>query len=149
MAQQIKSTNTSQRGSGNNHFGGHGGGCFNNSGQGGHGHGCGHSSSNNLNTQVKPNASGYYSPADWNKLSFEERDKIHKECKEKSDQSGANKHNLGKISVKHVTATIGAMQQAQSSNDDAPNDTDDPTPKHTNTGNTFGGKANTKKSRIE
>ena len=32
MARQIKSTNTSQRGSGNNHFGGHGGGCFNNSG---------------------------------------------------------------------------------------------------------------------
>ena len=64
MARQIKSTNTSQRGSGNNLLGGHGGGRFNNSGHGGHGHGCGgRGSSNNSNSQVKPNASGYYPPA--------------------------------------------------------------------------------------
>ena len=41
MAQQIKSTNISQRGGGNNHFGGHVGRCLNNSGQGGHGRGHG------------------------------------------------------------------------------------------------------------
>ena len=149
MTWQIKSTNTSQRDSRNNHFGGHGGGRFNNSGQGGHGHGhcCG--SSNNSNTQVKSNASGYYSPADWNKLSFEECDKIHKEHKEKSDQSGANKRNLGEISIEHVTTIIGAMHQAQSSNDDTSNDADDTMPKHTNASNAFRGKANAKKSRIK
>ena len=65
MAHQIKSTNTSQRGGGNNHFGGHGGGCFTNSGHGGcgHGHG-GHGYSNNSNTQAKPNSSRYYPPAE-------------------------------------------------------------------------------------
>ena len=131
-------------------IGGHGGGRFNNSGCAGHGHGCGgHSSSNNSNSQVKPNASGYYPPAEWNKLSFEEHDKIHKERKEKSDQSGAAKRNLGEISIEQVTAIIGAMQQAQSSNEDTSNDTNNTTPKHTNTGNAFGGKANAKKSRIE
>ena len=150
MAQQIKSTNTSQRGSRNNHFGGRGGGHFNNSGQGGRSRGCGGcSSSNNLNTQIKPNASGYYSPADMNKLLFEECDEICKEHKEKLDQSEANKCNLGEISIEHVTAIIGAMQQAQSSNEDTPKDTDNTMPKHTNTGNAFRGKANTKKSRIQ
>ena len=150
MAQQIKSTNMSQRGSRNNHFGGHGGGCFDNSGRGGRGcgrGGCG--SSNNSNTQVKPNASGYYPPVEWNKLSFEECDKMHKEQKEKSDQNGASKRNLGELSIEHVTAIIRAMQQAQSSNEGTSNYTNDTTPKHTNAGNTFAGKANAKKSRIK
>ena len=105
MAWQIKSTNTSQRGSGNNHFGGHGGGWFNSGGQGGHGRGCGHSPSTNSNTQPKPNASGFY--LDWNKLSFEECDKIHKEHKEKLDQSGTNKRNLGDISMDMLPPSPG------------------------------------------
>ena len=105
MAWQIKTTNTSQRGSGKNHFGGHGGGWFNSGGQGGHGRGCGHSPSTNSNTQPKPNASGFY--LDWNKLSFEECDKIHKEHKEKLDQSGTNKRNLGDISMDMLPPSPG------------------------------------------
>ena len=150
MARQIKSTNTSQRGGGNNCFGGHGGGCFNNSGRGGCGRGCGgHGYSNNWNTQAKPNSSGYYPHAEWNKLSFEECDKIRKECKEKLDQSTTPKRNLGEISVEHVTTIIGAMQQAQATNEDSTINTEDTMPKHTNAGNAFGGKANSKKVRIE
>ena len=150
MAFQIQSTNTSQRGGGNNHFGGHGSGCFNNSGCGGCGHGCaGHSYSNNSNTQTKPNSSVYYPLAEWNKLLFEECDKIHKECKDKPDQSGTPKRNLGEISIKHVTAIIEAMQQTQPSNEETSNNTDDTTPKHINTSNAFRGKANAKKVRIK
>ena len=150
MAHQSKSTITSQRGTGNNHFGGHGGGHFNNSGHGGCGHGCsGHGYSNNSNTQAKPNSSGYYPPVEWNKLSFEEHDKICKEHKEKPDQSGTPKRNLSEISIKHVTAIIGAMQQAQPSNEETTNNAEDTMPKHTNAGNAFRGKANSKKVRIE
>ena len=47
-----------------------------------------------MNTQAKPNSSGYYPPAKWNKLSFEERDKIHKEHKEKPDQNGTSKQKI-------------------------------------------------------
>ena len=150
MAHQIKCTNTSQRGGRNNRFGGHGGGHFNNSGHGGCGSGCGgHGYSNNSNAKMKPNSSGYYPPAKWNKLSFEERDKIRKECKEKPDQSTTPKRNLGENSVKHVTAIIGAMQQTQASNEDSTNNAEDTMPKHTNASNAFGGKANSKKVRIE
>jgi hypothetical protein len=150
MARQIKSTNTSQRGGGNNRFGGRGGGRFNNAGRGGRGRGRGgRGYSNNSNAQAKPNSSGYYPPAEWNKLSFEERDKIRKERKEKPDQNGTPKRSLGEISVEHVTAIIGAMQQAQPSNEDSTNSAADTTPKHTNAGNAFGGKANSKKARIE
>ena len=108
------------------------------------GHG-GRGYSNNLNTQTKPNDP----PAEWNKLSFEERDKICKERKEKPDQSTTPKQNLGEISVEHVTAIIRAMQQTQASNEDLTNNAEDTTPKHTNAGNAFGGKANSKNIRIE
>ena len=67
----------------------------------------------------------------------------------KLDQSGTPKRNLGEISVEHVTAIIGAMQQAQPSNEDTTNNAEDTTPKHTNTSNTLGGKANSKKVRIK
>ena len=150
MARQIKSMNTSQRGGGNSCFGGCSGGRFNNSGHGGRGHGHGgRGYSNNSNTQAKPNSSGYYPPAKWNKLSFEERDKIHKEWKEKTDQSTTPKRNLGEVSVEHVTAIIRAMQQAQAPNKDFTANAKDTMPKHANTGNAFGGKANSKKVRIE
>ena len=50
---------------------------------------------------------------EWNKLSFEEHDKIRKECDKKGEPSGT-KRVISDISVEHVTAIIGAMQQAQS-----------------------------------
>ena len=150
MARQIKSTNTFQRGGRNNHSGGCGGRHFNSNGCGGCGHGRGgRGSSNNSNTQAKPNSSGYYPPAEWNKLSFEERDKVHKERKNKPTLSATPKQNLGEVSVEHVTAIIGAMQQAQATNEDSTADAGDTISNLTNTGNAFGGKANSKKVRIE
>ena len=51
--------------------------------------------------------------AEWNKLSFKEHDKIHKEC-DKKGEPGGTKPIIGDISIEHVTAIISAMQQAQS-----------------------------------
>jgi uncharacterized membrane protein YgcG len=79
MVRQIKSTTTSNRDGGGGRSGGRGSGRFNNSGRGGRGGGHGHGYGRGYgtpHTESKPNGSGYYSPADWNKLSYEERDKI-------------------------------------------------------------------------
>ena len=79
MARQIKSTTTSNRDGGGGRSGGRGSGHFNNSGRGGRGGGRGRGygrGNGTPNTKSKPNGSGYYSPADWNKLSYEECDKI-------------------------------------------------------------------------
>jgi hypothetical protein len=106
MACQIKSTNTSNRDGEDGHNSGRGG----RGGARGRGYGRGYGTPN---TKSKPIRSGYYSPADWNKLSYEEHDKICKERDKKSKQGGS-KRTIGNISVEHVTAIIGAMQQAPS-----------------------------------
>ena len=79
----------------------------------------------------------------WNKLSFEERDKIHKEHDMKGEPGGT-KHLIGDISVEQVTAIIGAMQQAQSA---SPTEETELTSNTTQVGNSFGRKVNVKKSR--
>ena len=88
MAQRINSTNSSNQ---NGCSGGCGGGRLGNSRQGGHnGHGGRHRHGNNNNnnnnsSKATPNASGFYPMAEWNKLSFKEHDKIHKECDKKGE----------------------------------------------------------------
>ena len=89
MAWHINSTNSSNQnvqsgGCEGGHGGGHGGGC--NSGHGGcNGHGgrCGRG--NNNSDKVTPNTSGFYPMVEWNKLSFEEWDKIQKEHDKKAN----------------------------------------------------------------
>jgi hypothetical protein len=150
MARQIKSATTSNRDGGGGRSGGRGSGRFNNSGRGGRGGGRGRGYGRGYgtpNTKSKPNGSGYYSPADWNKLSYEERDKIRKERDKKGEQGGT-KRTIDDISVEHVTAIIGAMQQVPSivitKDSVATNET---TPSN-QAGNAFGGKARAKKMRI-
>ena len=118
-------------------------GGYSSSKNGNSGHGrCGHGyNCNNTNTKAKPNSSGFYPPAEWNKLSFEEHDKIWKEHDKKGEQGGT-KQILGDISVEHVTVIIGAMHQAQSVNHT--NETE--LTSNTQAGNFFGGKANIKKT---
>jgi uncharacterized membrane protein YgcG len=72
MAHQIKSTTTSNHNGGSGRSGGCGSGHFGNSGHGGRGGGRGRGYVHGYgtpSTKSKPNGSGYYSPADWNKLS--------------------------------------------------------------------------------
>jgi hypothetical protein len=143
MTRSIKSTNTSNRQAIGGRSGGRSGGR---GGRGGGRSGRGNNSGrSNYNTKdkSKSNASGYYSPAEWNKLSFEERDKIRKERDKKGEQGGT-KRTVGDISVEHVTAIIGAMQQSQAT--ETTDDTE--TTSNTQAGNAFGGKANAKKTRF-
>jgi hypothetical protein len=139
MARRINSTNSSNR---SGRSGGRGGGRNGNSGRGGRGRGRGRGNTNNSN-KATPNASGFYPTAEWNKLSFEERDKIRKE-RDKKGEPGGTKRVIGDISVEHVTAIIGAMQQAQSA---IPTEETELTSNTTQAGNSFGGKASVKKSR--
>ena len=94
----------------------------------------------NSNSKAKPNASRVYPPAEWNKLSFKECNKICKEHDKKGDQGGM-KWTIGNISVEHVTTIISAVHQAQRA---VTMDDTELTPS-TSAGNAFGRKANTKK----
>jgi hypothetical protein len=88
--------------------------------------------------------SGYYSSADWNTLSYEERDKICKERDKKGEQGGT-KRTIGNISVEPVTAIIGAMQQAPSVTSTNESATTHETTLSNQAGNAFVGKASSKK----
>ena len=90
----------------------------------------------------------YYSPAEWEKLSFEERDKIRKERDKKGEQGGS-KRCIGEMTTKQLTtAIISSIQQATASDDSS---TASSTPKKSNTqaGNSFGGKASAKRSKLD
>jgi hypothetical protein len=145
----ISSTNTRDGTGGRS--GGRGYGRFNNRGRGGRGGGRGNGRGNGRGSggtpyRHKSNSTGYYSPADWSKLSFEERDKIRKDRDKKGEPGGTNKRTIGDISVEQVTAIIGAMQQHNAVADTA----DSSTPKTSNNqaGNAFGGKESAKKQRL-
>ena len=105
--------------------------------------GCGGRSSQDNNTST-----GYYSTADWEKLFFDERDKIYKECNEKGEQGGS-KRTISELTTKELTtAIITSIQKAN-----AEDGTDDTPPKKSNTnqaGNAFGGnKESAKRSKTD
>jgi hypothetical protein len=79
-------------------------------------------------------------------LSYEERDKIRKERDKKGEQGGT-KRSIGDISVEHVTAIIGAMQQVPSVVSTEDSITANETTTSNQAGNAFGGKASAKKMR--
>lgn len=118
--------------------GGRGGGRFNRRGRGG-GRGRGRGGPDD-----KKNTTGYYSPADWNKLTYEERDKIRKERDKKGEQGGT-KRNASDISVNQAAAIIAALQNNPTS-ETSPSGSSEETP-DTQAGNAFGGKANVKKQK--
>ena len=136
MARKISSTNTSQRDGGRGRPGGRGGGRYGNNGRGGR-----HNRGRGRGNYQKPK-SGYYSPADWNKLSFEERDKIRKDRDSKGEQGGT-KRNISDISVDQVTAIISALQKGTTSTDDDTRTT----PPNNQAGNAFGGKEGARKRK--
>lgn len=135
MARRINSTTSSNRG------GRSGGRDGKNGGRGGRngrysGRGRGHN-------KPTPNASGFYATADWNKLSFEERDKIRKE-RDKKGQPGGTKRTVSEVSVEQANAIIGAIQKVQSIQPSVDTQVAHPTAQ---AGNAFGGRANIKKLR--
>jgi hypothetical protein len=131
MARKLNATNTSNRESGSGRSNGRGGGGrFGNRGRGNSGRGRGRSyGGRGFGTpQRTATSTGFYSPADWGKLSFEERDKIRKE-RDKRGELGGSKRNVSQLSV------------------DTEDTTSEMTP-NTQAGNSFGGKQSaTKKHR--
>jgi hypothetical protein len=91
-AWKVRSTNTSNQDVGSSRSSSRGGEQFGNSGRGGHhsggrGRGYGHGNGTpNNKPKSGSNTTGYYSPAEWSKLSFEERDKICKDSNKKGEQ---------------------------------------------------------------
>jgi hypothetical protein len=94
---------------------------------------------------------GYYSPAEWEKLSFEERDNIRKERDKKGEQGGS-KRTISEMTTKQLTmALISSLQKASEKAGEKENACGDETPKKSNTqaGNAFGGKEGAKRSKTE
>lgn len=86
----------------------------------------------------------YYSPEEWEKLSYEERDKIRKERDKKGEQGGT-KRNVSEMTTKQLTAAIISSIQKVANGDDK--DKDDSTPKKSNAGDAFGGREGAKRSK--
>jgi hypothetical protein len=142
LAREISSTNTT-----NKQQGGRGGGRFNNPGGHGGGHGgrfgrgggCGTSDRKTVSTNN-------YSPADWNKLSFKEHDKIRKERDKKGEQGGT-KHSVGDLSVEQFTAMINTVKSDQATNNTESTKTNTTT-QNNDAGNAFGGKGAAKRAKF-
>jgi len=89
----------------------------------------------------------YYSPAEWEKLSYEDRDKIRKE-RDKRGEQGGTKRNISELTTKQLTTAI--ISSIQKANDDAKEaSNNNPAKASTQAGNSFGGKESAKRSKIE
>jgi hypothetical protein len=86
----------------------------------------------------------YYSPAEWNKLSFDECNKICKERDKKGEQGGT-KHLIGDLSVKQFTAIISAVKNDQATTSTA--DSTNTSTSRNNAGNAFGRKEAAKRTK--
>jgi hypothetical protein len=145
IARKVASTSTNERHHGDR--GGRGSGRFGSrSGRGRAGRGRGgyagrgsygeKSGKSALNTK-------YYSPSEWDKLSFEQRDKIRKE-RDKRGEQGGSKRSIGDLSVEQFTAIISAV------NSDHLKVATTETTDHNSSGsagNAFGGKEAAKRAR--
>jgi hypothetical protein len=90
-------------------------------------------------------STGYYSTTEWEKLSYEERDKIRKERDRKGEQGGS-KRNISELSTKQLTTALISSLQKLSAPEDS-NDTTE-TPKQANqAGNAFGGREGAKRQK--
>ena len=116
------------------------------SGRGGRHAGRGRGGRSGRGTNEKASNTGYYSAAEWEKLSYEERDKIRKERDKKGEQGGT-KRNISELTTKQLTtAIISSIQKAVMADDSKDDDT---ASKKTNNqaGNSFGGKESVKRTK--
>jgi outer membrane murein-binding lipoprotein Lpp len=150
LARKIGATNTNERLHGGR--GGRGNGRFNNrGGRGGGGRGRGGRLGSGGRGPPGQRGRGggpstnYYSPAEWNKLSFEERDKIRRERDKKGEQGGT-KRSVGDLLVEQFTAMLSTVQQdAATVTTTDLTDTSNP---GNNAGNAFGGKESAKRLKF-
>ena len=115
---------------------GRGGGRGNGRGGGGRGRGRGGRGEKSATT-------GYFTPAEWNKLSFEERDKIRKERDKKGEQGGS-KRAISELTTKQLTtAIISSIQKANS------DETEETVKTSNSAGNSFGGRESAKRNKTD
>jgi len=89
----------------------------------------------------------YYSPAEWEKLSFEERDRIRKE-RDKKGEPGGTKRSISEMTTKQLTTALISSLQKASATDEA-KDADTPKKLSANAGNSFGGRDSVKRAKTE
>ena len=145
LARKISATNSDRQQGGRGGRGGRGwrgGGGRGRGGRFGRGGGRGSSDAKGKDGGTSTN---YYSPAEWSKLSFEERDKVRKERDKKGEQGGT-KRSIGDMSVEQFTAIISAVKNDQSTVNTA--DSTDTSASGNNAGNAFGGKEAAKRTRF-
>jgi hypothetical protein len=144
MARKLSSTNSSFRDNRGGRGGGRGGGGrFNRgTGRGGRG-GRGRGRSN------RPRYNNYLPKAEWDKLSYEERENIRKARENKEKQPDPTKRSIADISVEQLTSIICAAQSAASVATPSTTISEITTETPQQAGNAFGGKEGVarKKSR--
>jgi hypothetical protein len=86
----------------------------------------------------------YYSPAEWDKLSEDEKEKIRKERMKKQEQGGS-KRIVAKMTTKQLTTNIISSINKAKVNIDS--DDDSPKKNNSQAGNSFGGKESAKRSK--
>ncbi len=117
LARKISAYSIGGRGTGRNgrSSSGHAGGRLTGRGRGGRGGRGG--------TNKKASNTGYYSAAEWEKLSYEERDKICKERDKKGEQGGTKQSILELTTKQLTTAIISSIQKAVLADDSKDADT--------------------------
>ena len=124
------------RGGGGGRFGGRGGSRY--SGRGG---------GTPYKSKGGDKNTGYYSPAEWEKLSFEERDKIRK-ARDKKGEQGGSKRSVGDLSVEQFQAMISSVQQDSATVTTTESGDSGTNSGGNNAGNAFGGKESAKRIKF-
>ncbi len=89
----------------------------------------------------------YFSPAEWEKLSHEERDRIRKEC-DKKGEPGGTKRSINKMTTKQLTtALISSLQKTSATEEHK--DADTPKKSNANACNSFGGRESVKRAKSD
>ena len=89
----------------------------------------------------------YYSPAEWEKLSFEERDRIRKE-RDKKGEPGGMKRSISEMTTKQLTTALISSIQKASAIEEVKEDTTSKKAS-SNAGDSFGGRESAKRAKMD
>ena len=139
LSRKINAVNTSTGGNGRVFGRGRGG-------RGGRSGGTGRGGRGGRTGKNENYKTAYYSKEEWEKLSYEERDKIRKERDRKGEQGGT-KRSIAEMSTKQLTtAIISSIKAATADAEMTTSENDTSTPKKSDqAGNAFGGKESVKR----
>jgi hypothetical protein len=89
----------------------------------------------------------YYSPAEWEKLSFEERDRIRKE-RDKKGEPGGMKRSISEMTTKQLTTALISSIQKANAIEEVKEDTTSKKAS-SNAGDSFGGRESAKRTKMD